>query len=211
MKARADYASAVGKVYSSWTVLALTRHDGKARFDARCRCGVTYSVSAPSILSGRSTRCRPCAVPICGPQNGHRATVGHKTTPEWNSWRGMIERCTNPNHKGWKRYGGRGITVCDRWRESFAAFLADMGAKPGRRYSIERKDNNKATHEEQARNRSSTHLITVGDVTLCVEDWAKRSGIHACTIYDRLARGWSPEQAVQPRANAGRSTAEATP
>lgn len=55
---------------------------------------------------------------------------GRVGTPEYNSWRGMIDRCENPNHKFYKNYGGRGIRGCQRWRESFLAFLADMGEKP---------------------------------------------------------------------------------
>lgn len=62
-------------------------------------------------------------------------------TPEHRSWRGMIERCRNPNHKGFRYYGARGVTVCERWH-TFAAFLADMGPKPTPRHTIDRKDTN---------------------------------------------------------------------
>jgi|SRR6188768_2985262 len=66
-----------------------------------------------------------------------------KITPTYNAWRGMIERCENPKHIGFKYYGARGITVCKRWR-IFNNFLADMGPKPEptRRYNIERKNTN---------------------------------------------------------------------
>ena len=65
-----------------------------------------------------------------------------KETPEYRAWRGMIERCTNPKHVGYKYYGARGIKVCARWRRSFSAFLEDMGLKPRptRRYNIDRKN-----------------------------------------------------------------------
>lgn len=76
-------------------------------------------------------------------------------------WKAMIQRCTNPNDRRWKDYGGRGITVCQRWRESFEAFYADMGPRPDG-LSIDRVNNDRgyspqncqwATREQQARNK----------------------------------------------------------
>lgn len=68
------------------------------------------------------------------------ATHGGKRTPEYKSWAGIIQRCTNPKNKNWARYGGRGIRVCDEWL-SFESFIRDMGRKPGPRYSIDRVNN----------------------------------------------------------------------
>lgn len=85
---------------------------------------------------------------------------------EYNSWQSMIQRCTNPKNANWKRYGGRGIRVCDRWRRSFQSFLNDMGPKPSPKHSLDRINCDGpydpmncrwATAQKQARNKSATY------------------------------------------------------
>ncbi len=204
MRKRFPYAEMVGQRFGEWTVLSVCARR-KIRLAVRCSCGVERDVDAHSVVSGRSQRCRACSkalAPVRAMKHGHSARG--KVTPEWNSWRGMVERCTNPKHESWESYGGRGIAVCERWLESFEAFLEDMGPRPAR-HTIDRKDNARgyepgncrwATHEEQARNRRSTRLITIGNETLCAEDWAKRNGVSPSAVYDRLRRGWPAEKAV---------------
>lgn len=101
-------------------------------------------------------------------------------------------------------YGGRGIQVCTRWREGFAAFYADMGPRPPGT-SIDRIDNDGpyspencrwATRAQQSRNTRRTRFVTAHGETLSVADWAERTGVKSCTIRYRLAKGWSPEIAV---------------
>ena len=92
----------------------------------------------------------------------HGGYVGNKRIPEYFSWFNMIQRCCNPKLKAYSDYGGRGITVCRRWRNSFKDFLADMGKKPNQRLSLDRINNDGnyepgncrwATRKQQANNR----------------------------------------------------------
>lgn len=124
-------------------------------------------------------------------------------TPEYFAWRAMIKRCNSPAWHRW--YGGRGITVCARWRESFAAFLADVGARPGAGYSLDRVDNDRgyepdnvrwATRREQMRNTRANRRITVGGTTRTLAEWAERAGLRPHAVLDRVKRGWAIEEAV---------------
>jgi hypothetical protein len=94
----------------------------------RCDCGNETIVQGPNLRNGNSKSCGCLRVELAisrATKHGHA-----KKTATYSSWQAMIKRCTNPNTWSWKHYGGRGITVCDRWRYSFENFLADMGEKP---------------------------------------------------------------------------------
>lgn len=98
----------------------------------RCDCGVEVVRLVCHLRSGGTTSCG-CKVRI----HGH---AGAERTPTYISWMSMRARCTNPNHRDYRHYGGRGITVCDRWIDSFENFLADMGERPSGT-TIDRIDN----------------------------------------------------------------------
>ncbi|RAJ70210.1 hypothetical protein K378_01375 [Streptomyces sp. Amel2xB2] len=105
-----------GARYGRLTVLA-TRHPGETHVQCRCACGTEKAI--PVKQWGHTQSCG-CA---------HRRH-GYSGTRIYWTWADMINRCTNPTHKQWRHYGGRGITVCPRWRASFVNFLADMGERP---------------------------------------------------------------------------------
>lgn len=129
---------------------------------------------------------------------------GKRGTRAYYTWSAMIQRCCNKCNPGYKNYGGRGITVCQRWRQ-FANFYADMGDPPPG-FSLERRDNDRgyssrnccwATRKEQNRNTRRSHKLKLADEVLTVAELAERSGMDYSTLSARLRRGLSPEQAAQ--------------
>jgi len=128
----------------------------------------------------------------------------------------MINRCENPKCETFAHYGGRGIAVCLRWRESFAAFLADMGPKPSPKHSIDRIDGDGnyepgncrwATQTQQARNTKTNCRLTARGETKCLAEWVPVAAVTANTIRARLKSGWSDERAIFEPATRGRPMA----
>jgi hypothetical protein len=124
--------------------------------------------------------------------------------PEWTAWRNMKMRCYNPNDIGFGNYGGRGITVCDRWMNSFESFISDMGRKPSRGHSLDRIDNNGnyepancrwATRTEQGCNQRTNRLITIDGETHTLSEWARVRNISKEMLHGRLNR-MSAERAL---------------
>lgn len=116
----------------------------------------------------------------------------------------MLARCENPHHKSYPNYGGRGIKVCDEWKESFRCFFNDMGSHIIG-MTLERIDNNLgyskenckwATAKENARNTRRNHFLTFKGKTACISEWAEICGIHKTTLQLRIKHGWSVENAL---------------
>lgn len=159
-------ANLAGKRFSRWMVLRQSPStNANTRWYCRCDCGVEKSVLAKNLVSGESLSCgclRRDAVFL----HGLSATSVYKI------YKSMISRCCNSDNKSYGRYGARGISVCDRWRESFESFLVDMGERPSLKHSIDRINNDLgyspencrwATAHEQGQNMRSTKL-TAGAV-----------------------------------------------
>ena len=137
------------------------------------------------------------------PNYRHGNMMGGKASKTYSSWRSILSRCNYPNAIGYHRYGGRGIVVCDRWK-NFNNFLADMGERPdGTTLDRINNDGNYetgncrwATTEEQNSNRADNHFITLDDKTLTVRQWSRFLGISVSTIMNRLHRGYTVEKVL---------------
>jgi hypothetical protein len=193
-----------GLVFGRLTVIGFLGQDrwSAAIWQCRCRCGTELPLAGKCLKAGETMSCgcfqRECAA-------ASLTVHGMSRTPIYQRWAAMIKRTTDTNYPGFADYGGRGITVCERWRTSFQNFYDDMGATFRRDLSLDRIDNDGnyepancrwATNSEQARNRRSSRLLTVHGVTRPLIEWAEMTGINADAIRLRLKHGWSMERAV---------------
>lgn len=117
----------------------------------------------------------------------------------------MKMRCYNPNNGKFKNYGARGITICDRWRNSFEGFISDMGFRPSSKHSLDRIDNNGnyepgncrwSTNSNQCRNKRNNRVLTLGEKSQCALSWAEEIGMNYGTLIRRKQLGWTDERAL---------------
>jgi len=192
----------VGRRFGYWKVLS--RAGRKGYLVCRCVCGVVREVEVGSLRAGRSTSCRCMRVGKLAPRFKH----GGRRSAEYRIWSNMKARCYNPANKTYPLYGGRGgrgVRVCASWRNDFALFLADVGARPSAAHSLDRIDNSKGyvsgnvrwtTAKEQARNRRSAKIIEFNGEHAAAIVFAERCGVKASTFTARLRAGWSVGDAV---------------
>ena len=177
----------VGETFGRWRVIKKME---KPYWFCECQYGVQRRVSEYSLLDSRSKSCG-C---LQRAEHSKRLTKhGLSKSPTYKIWTAIKQRCNNPKDKGFKNYGGRGISVCERWN-SFENFIEDMGEiQEG--LSIERKDNNKgyslenciwASRLVQNRNTRRNRNITYHGKEKCLSDWAQTLGVNKETLTYRL-------------------------
>ena len=182
-----------GLRFSRLTVIKRVGNDnrGLPRWECKCDCGNTTFVSGEKL---RKKRIKSCGCLL------KEITMQHKLskTRLYRIWVSMKSRCENPQMQGYKYYGGRGVTVCDEWREviAFYEWAINNGYKDG--LTIDRIDVNGnyepsncrwATAKEQSNNRTNNRLITYNEKTLTISQWADETGIKQNTLNKRINRG----------------------
>lgn len=170
-----------------------------------CDCGKEMLVRATHIRCQRIVSCGCAAREATVLRNLSHGMYGSAIYMTWN---GMLARCRNPRARGYSRYGGRGIAVCERWQK-FENFYADMGDRPPGGYSLGRIDNNKGyspgnvrweIKEQQYANTSQNRKITHAGKTLTISQWSRTLGITPVAIAARIERGMPAGEAVtKPR------------
>lgn len=179
-----------------------TNADRKATWRCRCDCGNDIVVCGKDMRVGDTNSCGCLAAEKFGAVITKHGGV---STPEYRVYSHMIGRCSNPGDTAFRNYGGRGISVCDRWRESFAHFLADMGPRPSPAHSIDRIDNDGhyepsncrwALMQEQARNKQNTVYLEHDGRRLPLPAWAEMAGLPPNVLRSRIRNGWPVERAL---------------
>lgn len=194
---------AVGTTFGRLTVLGVGEPNTDVRGKqcstsvVRCECGNEKTLSNRHLNSGATTSCS------CIRKEIHR-THGQSEIPEYGVWSTMIQRCTNQNDKKYASYGGRGISVCERWLK-FENFIADMSQRPSVKHSLDRTDNDLgyskenccwATRTEQQNNTRRNVHMTIDGKTLTIAQWSRLSNVWCGVIRYRFNHGWAEKAAV---------------
>lgn len=173
----------IGQKFNRLTVIArIPNH-----WLCKCECGNEIKTSITHLRNGKVKSCG-CLNKERILKHGH--TKNKKVSPEWQSWRTMRSRCYRTKDCSYKNYGGRGITVCDRWKNSFENFLEDMGKCP-ENCTLDRIDSNKnyepencrwATGIQQGNNRRNNTRIIHNGISKTITEWAREMGVSWTTI-----------------------------
>jgi len=193
----------IGKTYNRLTVLLFVRNIGYSKyFLCRCVCGKELEVRIASLVSGNTKSCG-C---LRTESNIRKTKHGGAHDKLYRVWATMKDRCSNNNTKEYKHYGGKGVCVCETWKdyECFRSWALENGYNDG--LSIDRINNDGnyepdncrwVTYREQSRNTSRNIFITFNNETLVLSDWANRIGVKPHTLYSRLFYAkWDIEEAL---------------
>lgn len=197
-----NFKNLLGRKFGRLTVISFDQFKNRgAYWLCKCECGNTKSVKGSNLTSGNVKSCGCLRLEVL-----NTTTHGMSRTRLYNIYRSIIKRCELKSSKDFPRYGGRGITVFDGWKESFEAFR-DWALSHGYRddLTIDRIDVNGnyepsncrwVSSKQQAQNRRNNRLITFKGETLCLTEWARRLNCSHETLHSRLKNGWELERAL---------------
>lgn len=197
--------------YGLWTVIGEPQRSGQKRrtyIRCRCACGKEADVDAYTLKKGTSSGCRRCkAVTAMNTANRTHGLSGGKH-PLYGVWKELRRRCTSPNHPRYPDYGGRGITVCDEWNNSFEAFFDwSLNNGYGPKMTLDRNDNEKGYGPDNCRfvsnkvncwNKRDNRLVSAFGETKPLAEWVAdpRCSVPYSCLFARLENGHEPETAI---------------
>lgn len=177
------------------------------RWDCVCSCGMETVVVSGNLINGHTKSCGCLRTETSSTTHWvHGDERKGRRAKEMSVFTSLKSRCTDKNNCRYSSYGGRGITVCERWlgQNGYINFLSDMGRCPPDKTSIDRIDGNLgyskencrwADKYEQANNRMTNHRLTLNGETMNLGQWAAKLGINPATLRNRIKKGWSTERA----------------
>jgi hypothetical protein len=197
------FKNEIGKRFGRLIVVSLSDNKGTSSvWNCLCDCGNEVIVLGAKLRNGHTQSCGCFRVEIATfTMTAHGDTCGHVQSPEYKTWTGMKRRCLRAKAAFYLDYGGRGISVCDRWLKSFENFLKDMGRKPSDSHSIDRIDVNGnyepsncrwATVEEQAVNRRNNKFIEHLGRRLTYSQWERVLGLKPGIVSKRIRSNIHP-------------------
>jgi hypothetical protein len=171
----------------------------------KCDCGIEKIIRLYDVSRGKTNSCGCLRKKQLAERNKSNVKHGYFGTPTYDSWASIIERCCNTNSGNYHMYGAKGITMCQKWRESFEEFLKDMGERP-EGFSIDRinvygdyepGNCRWANAKTQANNRTNNRKISFNNQILNLSEWSDITGIKPSTISKRIDKyGWPIEEAL---------------
>lgn len=192
------------EIGSKFERLTITSHAGvdkrnRTLYNAVCDCGNIAICNATELRNGHKKSCGCLRSELSSKRmTTHGATKGGKSSKEFTTWCSIKQRCLDENTKSYHNYGGRGISICERWVNSFENFLFDMGKRPSSKHSIDRIDVNGnyepsncrwATSKEQGRNRRNNRIVNINGSDKSLVEASEIIGIKQGTLISRLNRG----------------------
>lgn len=192
----------IGKQYGMLTPLRIAgkKKGGLLIYECLCECGNKKNIGSRYLTNGGTVS--------CGCKRAKSLRMSKSIT--YKSWIGAKQRCTNPKNHNYDNYGGRGIKMCDRWMNSFVAFLNDMGERPSREYTLDRIDVNGnyelsncrwAARKIQSNNRRDNVFLDVNGKRLTVSEFSVQYGINRSNVDYELKRGLSVNEIIEKYSN----------